>query len=122
MGVCKCDKLPRTFYLDEAPVGWAHDLAQETPGNWKTLRRCPACDRLFSIDVWDKYQDQVVLQIKDRASWEQEADSDDRRKELLLRSRGGADDGGCGWVGCQSARVRGVAYCLDHLWKSGARR
>jgi hypothetical protein len=110
------------FFLDEAPYGWFGRLVEEAAGDWKTLRHCGACQRLFSIDVWDKYQHQVAVSIADRAHWEAEADSVDRRKALLLRARGGIGEGECAWAGCRSIRVRGVAYCVDHLWNSGARR
>jgi|SRR5215475_4938836 len=119
---CDCDRLPNTFFLDEAPDGWLGRLVEDATGNWKTLRHCDDCQRLFSVDVWDKYQHQVVASIDDRAHWESEADSVDRRKALLLRARGGTGDGECAWVGCHGTRVRGVAYCVDHLWNSGARR
>jgi hypothetical protein len=108
--------------LDEAPDGWLDGLVKDVTANWKTLQHCTECRRSFSIDVWEKYQHQVVALIDDPSQWEAEADSVGRRKELLLRSRGGAGDGECGWASCHGIRVRGVAYCIDHLWESGARR
>jgi hypothetical protein len=119
---CECDRLPETFYLDEAPVGWLGGLVEDVTGNWKTLQHCPACRRSFSIDAWDKLAHQVVARIDEPANWEAEADSVGRRQELLLRSRGGTVEGECGWARCRGARVRGVAYCVAHLWESGARR
>jgi hypothetical protein len=122
MTTCECDGLPELFYLDEAPAGWLERLSEEAAGNWKTLRQCGSCGRRFAVDAWDKYQHQVVVRVKDRAGWEAEADAVDKRKILLLQSRGGTQGGECVWVGCARPRVRGVAYCLDHLWDSGARR
>jgi hypothetical protein len=122
MSRCGCDALPQAFFVDEASDVWLAGLHQEALGNWKTLRRCTSCARLFSVDVRDKYQDQVVVHVVDRARWEEEGDSVSRRKELLLRSRGGTESEPCAWAGCSHPRVRGVAYCLDHLWTSGARR
>jgi len=122
MSPCECDRLGKTFYLDEAPDGWVSGLVEDATGNWKTLRHCARCRRSFSVDVWDNLQHQVVAAVDDVAHWEAEADSVGRRQELLLRSRGGTGEGTCAWAGCRGARVRGVAYCLDHLWESGARR
>jgi hypothetical protein len=119
---CECDRLPKTFYLDEAPDGWLGGLVEDRTGNWKTLQHCTTCNRYFSIDAWDKLQHQVVALIEEPREWEAEADSVGRRQALLLRSRGGTGEGECAWTGCHSARVRGVAYCLDHLWESGTRR
>ena len=119
---CRCDRLPGAFFLDEAPPGWLESLREEATAGWKTLRRCPTCSRAFAVDAWDQGHDQVVVHVADSASWQAEADSVERRKALLLRSRGGLATGACAWADCPSSPVRGVAYCLDHLWESGARR
>lgn len=129
MTTCECDSLPSTFFLDEAPDGWLDRLVEDTTGDWKTLRHCNECQRFFSVDAWDKYQDRIVALIADPSHWESEADgadhradAADRRKELLLQARGGTGEGECIWAGCGGTRVRGVAYCIDHLWNTGARR
>ncbi|MEJ2863946.1 hypothetical protein [Actinomycetospora flava] len=119
---CECARLPKTFYLNEAPRGWADALVKEAAGNWKELVHCADCERNFSIDGWDKYTHQVVAQIEDLTRWEEEADSLARRQELMLRVRGGTEAEECVWADCSEARVRGVLYCLDHLWKVGRRR
>ena len=119
---CRCEQLPETFFLDEAPPAWFEALQEEAIGDWKTLRRCPSCSRSFSVDAWDKGHHRVVVRVSDSVQWQDEAEGVERRKALLLRSRGGIETGVCAWAGCRSPRVRGVAYCLDHLWDSGARR
>jgi hypothetical protein len=122
MHSCNCDGLAGSFYLDEAPVGWLEGLQQMATGNWKMLSRCPGCGRTFSVDAWDKFHDQVVVRVSDRSNWEEQGDSVEVRKSLLLRSRGGLDRGACICLNCLSPRVQGVVYCLDHLWETGARR
>ena len=122
MATCHCEQIPETLFLDEAPLDWFDRLSEVATGDWKTLRRCTLCSHLFAVDAWDKGQDQVVVRVTYLAHWQEEADSVNRRKALLLRSRGGLDTGACAWAGCGSPRVRRVAYCLDHLWGSGARR
>lgn len=120
--VCNCDKLQETFFLDEAPSGWLDALEELEAGDWKTLRRCSSCSALYAVDAWDKGHHQVVARLVSPERWQEEAESIDRRKALLLRSRGGADDARCIWSHCEAPRVQGVAYCLDHLWSTGARR
>ena len=119
---CSCDHVPHAFFADEAPAGWRESLQRDAQGNWKTLERCPTCGRRFALDVWDKYQPQVVIRVHDVERWETEADDVVFRKALLLRARGGHQVGTCGWADCTQPKVRGVAYCLDHLWSTGARR
>lgn len=122
MTACNCTDLQATFFLDEAPTGWLDRLEEIESGRWKTLRRCSDCSALFSVDVWDQGQHQVVARIEDPDRWEEEAEETDRRKALLLRSRGGYDEEPCIWAGCNEPRVHGVAFCLGHLWSAGARR
>jgi hypothetical protein len=68
-----------------------------------------------------KGHDQVVNRVTDQSSWSSELRIDER-KQLLLQSRGGTTDETCIWSGCGGKRVKGVAYCLEHLWNTGARR
>lgn len=96
-------------------------MHQEDMQNGMRLYSCPECGILWAIDEWDKYQYQVVSRVKDRSTW-----SSDQRieegKQLLLVSRGGTSDEMCIWSGCTEKRVKGVVYCLDHLWNTGAKR
>jgi hypothetical protein len=119
---CVCDTLPEAFYLDQAPEGWLTGFHEVASTGWRTLQCCASCGRMFSVDVYDKYQERVVIRVFDSARWE-EADSDHHlQKQLLLQSCGGIEGGECIRMGCSNPRVRGVYYCLDHLWDVGARR
>lgn len=122
MSACGCEELPEIFYVDRAPADWLSGLEERASADWKTLGRCSTCGRLFSVDVWDRYQPRVVVRIAHPERWKEEGESVEARKALLLAGRGGTDELACGWAGCDKPRVRGVAYCLDHLWDSGARR
>lgn len=119
---CSCAELPAAFDVDEAAASWLGWLRDERTGNWKELKSCPSCGALFAVDVWDKYQHQVVVRVTDIAVWERTANDVSVRKALLLSSRGGLQDGDCAWAACHQRRVRGVAYCIDHLSDGGARR
>jgi hypothetical protein len=122
VSACKCDSLPEIFFLDSAPGDWLSGLNEQFSGDWKILYHCPRCGQMFSVDIWDKYQEQVVVRITNPKCWEQEADSVALRKTLLLRNRGGTEERLCIWAGCEKRRVQGMAYCLDHLWETGVRR
>jgi hypothetical protein len=118
---CLCAKLPDVFYLDEGPRGFGKKLSREETGNWIWLGSCPECGTLWAVDEWDKYQPQVVMRVEDRANWEGTGAAG-KRKRLLLTSRGGLTDKECIRAGCHQKAVKGVVYCLDHLWETGARR
>lgn len=118
---CRCSNLPDTFYVDEGPNGFQKSLHEEDAQDWMRLCSCPKCGTLWAIDEWDKYQDQIVSRVKDRSTWADEQGTE-ARKQLLLRSRGGTTDETCIWSGCSGKRVKGVVYCLEHLWNTGARR
>lgn len=118
---CKCSNLPDAFYLDEGPRGFQKSLHEDNAQNWMRLCSCPKCGALWAIDEWDKYQDQVVTRVKDGSNWATDQ-STMARKQLLLQSRGDTTDETCIWSGCSGKRVKGVVYCLEHLWNTGARR
>jgi hypothetical protein len=118
---CNCTALPDAFYLDEGPDSFAEGLTREERGDWIRLGSCPRCGALWAVDEWERLQDQVVTRVRSREGWAG-IDATDARKQLLLESRGGLTDAECAWSGCDGRAVKGVVYCLDHLWETGVRR
>ena len=118
---CKCNNLPSQFYFSDAASKFSQKLSEVAIGDWVKLYECTVCKTLWAIDVWDKYTWQVVFKISDREKWESEI-TVDKRKQLLLNSRGGLTDEICIYANCNKKRVRGVVYCLDHLYNTGARK
>lgn len=115
---CKCSQLPDIVKLDDHPaIGRFDEL--ET-GDWVRLVRCPHCGQLWSVDEGDKYQTQLAVRIPKNEGW-RELDTTPLRRRYLIQSRGGLTDEKCIWLGCEQRRVRGVVYCVDHLYKIGAR-
>jgi hypothetical protein len=118
---CKCSSLPEVFYLDEGPKGFEKDLKELDAENWMKLLECPECGALWVVDEWDKYSWQVASRIESRDGWPTPI-PDEKRKQLLLTSRGGTTDQKCMWKDCDKNQVKGVAYCIDHLYETGARK
>lgn len=118
---CTCAKLDDSFFLEDAPRRFVDNLRQIDMGDWKRLFECPSCGALWAVDEWDKYTDQVVSRVADRANWSKE-ESDQMRKELLRKSRGGEEQSECIWADCHEPRIKGVVYCLDHLYATGAQK
>lgn len=117
---CSCDTVSEVFYLDAAPGGFEDHLKDLDAANWMRLRECSECGTLWAIDEWDKYAWQVASRVRSRDKWS--CASVAQRKELLVDERGGTTETPCICAGCDSSRVVGVAYCIDHLWETGATR
>jgi hypothetical protein len=116
---CACASLKDVFYAEEHP-SFLKDLSEKSLASWKKLCVCPKCGTLWAVDEWDKYHIQVVSRVSDIGNWDVASEED--RKKLLLDSRGGLTDEICIWAECGKNRVRGVAYCIDHLYSTGARK
>jgi hypothetical protein len=118
---CECANFDEVFFLESAPEGFETKLRQLDMADWKRLYECPVCGALWAVDEWDKYCDQVVSRVTTRENWSKD-ESEQKRKELLRKSRGGEEVGECIWAGCHKPRIKGVVYCLDHLYATGARK
>jgi hypothetical protein len=116
---CRCSQLPEIVRLDDYP-SIAKDSDELESGGWLRLVRCRSCGQLWSLDEWDKYQTQFAIKISQRDGWRQ-FDTTPLRREFLIRARGGLTDEICIRTGCSGRRVRGVVYCADHLYETGAR-
>lgn len=116
----ECSELPDAFFLDEAPTKFKVSLVEIAKVEWGILHECRECGAFWVIDAWDKYHHQVANRVVDRAQWQ--SATTEQRKDLLLKYRGGVDEGECVWAECRSRSVKGVALCVDHLFSSGIRR
>lgn len=118
---CQCSKAADAFYLEEAPKGFKDSLVQQDMKNWMRLVRCSECGASWAIDELDKYQWQAAFRVRTGEDWAG-VGREPQRKQLLLNSRGGTTAERCIWAGCPNDRVTGVAYCVDHLYATGARK
>ena len=116
---CICAELPDLFKLEAHP-GFIEGTVRLATGNWVHLHKCANCGQLWRMDEWDKYQVQFVVRIPSGTDWEQ-FDAAPLQKQFLVQSRGGLSKEQCIWRGCQGKRVNGVVYCVEHLYKTGAR-
>ena len=117
---CGCKTLPEAFYLEDAADALQTPRKTVDVGDWVALEECEQCGTLWAIDEWDKYSHQVASRVTNREGWK--AASEAQRKALLLSSRGGVAEEPCAWVDCETNRVQDVAYCVDHLYSTGARK
>ena len=116
---CGCSDLPDLFKTEASP-GFEQTTVRLATGNWVHLHQCSTCGQLWRIDQSDKYQIQFVVRIPAGVDWEQ-FDVSTLQKNFLMKSRGGLTEEQCIWRGCQGKRVKGVVYCVEHLYQTGAR-
>jgi hypothetical protein len=117
---CTCQERPQVLHIkdDQPEVPWPN-LRRLATTNWKTLFVCTQCEMLWATDIADKYQVRLAMKVATIDGWDTE--STDLRKEFLLQSHGGLGTAPCGWIGCENIQVKGSAYCVDHLFATGAR-
>ena len=116
---CLCFKLPKLVKVD-GRFDLLKQLEKIDTGNWVNLFRCNKCGQHWRIDECDKYQIQFAVKINNPIHW-QEFDTTPLQKQFLIESRGGITNEQCIWQGCFRHCVKGVDYCIDHLFQTGAR-
>jgi hypothetical protein len=116
---CSCTSVPDLFKLDSYPE-FESRTEKVAIGNWVRLHRCIHCGQLWRLDEWDKYQTRFAVRIASFEGW-QDFDATPLQKAILVQARGGLADARCIWSGCDKPQVKGVAYCADHLFQTGAR-
>jgi hypothetical protein len=118
---CKCNELPLIFYYEDVEEDFYKHLNKEDSSVWLELFKCKSCGQYWRIDVFDKLQARFVVKIEDIKNWK-EFDASLLVKRLILKNRGGSTNKECVWANCTNKRVKGVAYCIDHLYDCGIRR
>lgn len=116
---CPCTGLQDAIRVADYPQ-FVESLQCIERDGWLQLHQCGDCGQLWTVDVPDYPHSEYAVKIPSRDGW-QSFDTAPARKQLLLRTRGGTTDEHCIWAGCEQPRVRGVVYCLDHLYANGAR-
>jgi hypothetical protein len=116
---CSCSKLPSLINVGAHHELMGH-LEKLKTGDWVSLCRCRECGQHWRVDDWDKLQVQFAVKISDTSRWE-EFDITHLQKQYLIEKRGGLTEEICNWVDCSKHRVKGVAYCVDHLYATGTR-
>jgi len=119
---CNCSKLNTLIDVSDVQPDFENNLTEISQGIWAKLRRCPLCKQLWRVNLWDKLQIQFAVKLDSVDDWES-VETTSLQKQFLLESRGGTkEDTSCIWAGCDLPAVKGVVYCIDHLYKTGARK
>lgn len=117
---CSCAQQDALVDITDGYPRFAERFDLVATGNWVKLMRCPTCGQLWKVDEWDKYQTLYALKIAHQEFWES-ADATSLVKDRMVQNRGGLSDDKCMWQHCKLKAVRGSAYCVNHLYDTGAR-
>jgi hypothetical protein len=116
---CDCGEQPSVRQVNGAVDNLFPGFDHVDAGGWKALLKCPSCGQLWTVDEWDRYHLQLVVKIADAAHWQ--ASDEAQRKAHLAESRGGTGEMNCMWNDCERRQLKGSAFCVDHLFATGAR-
>lgn len=117
---CQCEAAGALVNITE----WHSEFCQRLQVVEKTprleLHQCATCMQFWRIDVEGLRNVAYAIQLETDAHWQQYDDSG-LVKAHMLKNRGGFADRVCRLDACQDHAINGSAYCLDHLYQSGAR-
>ena len=113
--------MPLVFYYADVEESFYKHLEKVDSSGWYELYKCKTSGQYWRIDIWDKGQERFVVKIENIKVWEI-YDASSLIKDLIIKNRGGLTNQKCIWANCENRKVKGVAYCIDHLYESGARR
>jgi len=118
---CYCNKLNPIVDVEAAPPDFDEKLKIIKKDTWCNLKQCKTCEQLWRVDIWDRLQTQFAVKLETDKNWVT-LDTTELQKDFLLNSRGGTDiSKTCIWAGCNYPAVKGVVYCINHLYDTGAR-
>jgi hypothetical protein len=118
--MCNCSEQPTLIDVSNSYSDFKSRLNKLEVGNWVLLMQCPDCCQYYKVDEWDKYQTCYAVKIPSQDNWES-FDSESLIKDQIAVNRGGLTNEPCMWSGCNLKQVKGSAYCVNHLYSTGAR-
>jgi hypothetical protein len=123
---CECSKLPQVVVESPQDLDGFNRLLKRIEkiesGKGNYLARCRDCKQLWRITDSsgdDRRYFESAVKINDSVNW-QTFNASPLFKERAIKKRGGLTNEKCIWQGCENRRVKGVAYCIDHLFQTGA--
>lgn len=118
--MCNCKEQSELVDITKNHNAFQKNLKEVALGNWVKLMECPECSQLWKVDEWDKYQTLYAVKVPVKEDWEN-FDSVSLIKQKMVSNRGGLTETECMWAGCNKKQVKGSAYCINHLYETGAR-
>ncbi|PSJ48303.1 metal-binding protein [Zobellella taiwanensis] len=118
--MCKCESFGILVEISNSYSEFTNNLEPISYGNWVKLMKCSKCSQLWVVEEWDKYQSIHAVKIGSELNWES-FDYSSQIKEKMIENRGGLGTSRCLHVGCSNMQVKTSAYCIQHLYASGAR-
>lgn len=117
---CPCDGLAELENISEWHAEFCQPYRQLETGEKTQLWQCPECKQLWRVDRQGLNHVSYALKLAQCEGW-QDYDASALIKAQIWQNRGGHGDQPCRKNGCREPVVNGSVYCLEHLYRSGAR-
>jgi len=117
--MCNCTKQMELVDITSHYKDFQNNLILLDRDNWVKLMECSTCKQLWRIDEWDKHT-LYAVKLPIQSGWES-FDSKSLIKEKMVMNHGGLSKNKCIWSGCNNMQLKGIAYCINHLYETGAR-
>jgi len=118
--MCNCREQSELIDITDNYAAFCNNLDKLDEEYFVLLMQCKECKQLYRIDAWDKLQTQHARKIFSEENWKT-LDSEHLIKELMIKSREGLTQNKCMWANCSKKQVKSSAFCIDHIYSSGAR-
>jgi len=112
----------KIYYVDQAIIQRLNDeFSLIEDEGWYQLYQNKADSSFWRLDKYDKYQEQIFVQLESKENWSTFND-EELRIQLLLNTRGTADNI-CSWHGCENKALKNLIFCERHAYlEMGIRR
>lgn len=118
--MCNCKEQSELIEISSGHVDFMSKLNQLDVGGGVLLMTCPECHQLWRVDDMAKYQTCYAVKISTQENWEI-FDIESLIKDKMIENRGGLTENYCMWTKCDSKKVKGSTFCVNHLWETGSR-
>lgn len=118
---CQCHGHGQLVNIIEWYEVFCDALSLQASSESMQLRQCSHCMQFWRVDAPGVFSVSYAVRLEADENW-QAFDAAGLIKQRMLEVRGGHGDQPCRRGNCRSPVINGSAYCLDHLYRSGARQ
>lgn len=117
---CQCEEAGSLVNITEWHKEFCqrYTLVESAPRH--LLYQCPTCMQFWRVDVEGLRNVAYGVALDSDKHW-QDYDDSVLIKAHMLKTRGGFAERICRREQCEEQVINGSAYCLEHLYQSGAR-
>ncbi|MFZ4620473.1 MAG: hypothetical protein ACOYNS_07935 [Bacteroidota bacterium] len=115
MNRCTCETMQTLLHAEEFQsfIGSNVMMVDSTP--MSDLFRCSQCGQLWRCDRPKNLRGRLMMKLECEEDWKTHLMTSGARTRLL-ENMGGVSANFCLWGNCSNYRVKGLEYCIDHLY------